>query len=297
MTTPNPLQAVGKMITDESNDQIFRATVVELTTTGFTVARDGSVTAEGPYPFITSVDAAVGDQVLVQRVGAGYVVIGRILNDATPGPIKYLVGEATEALDNEIVTGLVPAGDLNNTWDDPLVNTTHSGSSHAGVIASHVAAGDPHPVYWLDADALGGELGGTLAAATVDSVHSGSAHHSHILASLATASGTVALGTSYADIPSAAITPAAGTYLLLGSMSGDSNTSGVTITAAIRDGAGGVYNTNQMMGQNGAQRSAPAAFLMAVVTANGSTTYKISAILSSGTGTGLYGFIGAVRIA
>jgi hypothetical protein len=117
-----------------------------------------------------------------------------------PTDADYLVGTAHAGLSAEIVVGTSPGGELGGTWGSPTVDTTHSGSSHAGVVSTHEAAADPHTVYLKESDfddidflvgtatgftaaeivvgtAPGGELGGTWASPTVDATHSGSAHH------------------------------------------------------------------------------------------------------------------------
>ena len=120
---------------------------------------------------------------------------------ATYAPVgaDYLVGTTQAGLTGEIVVGTAPGGELGGTWASPTVDTTHSGSSHAGVVTTHEAAADPHTGYLKETDfddidflvgtatghtaaeivvgtSPGGELGGTWASPTVDTTHSGSAH-------------------------------------------------------------------------------------------------------------------------
>ena len=64
-----------------------------------------------------------------------------------PSTIDFLVGTATSDLSAEIVAGTAPGGELGGTWPSPTVDTTHSGSSHAGVVTTHEAAADPHTGY------------------------------------------------------------------------------------------------------------------------------------------------------
>ena len=61
--------------------------------------------------------------------------------------IDFLVGTATVELGGEIVVGTSPGGELGGTWASPTVDATHSGTSHAGVVATHEAASDPHTGY------------------------------------------------------------------------------------------------------------------------------------------------------
>lgn len=124
-----------------------------------------------------------------------------------PDDVDFLVGTASGSLSAEIVVGTAPGGELGGTWASPTVGATHSGSAHhtkytdGEAVSAMGVLGDANALnhdrytdaeaiaavdlsgYWLSATALGGELGGTLAAATVDATHSGSAHHnqSHVL--------------------------------------------------------------------------------------------------------------------
>jgi hypothetical protein len=67
-----------------------------------------------------------------------------------PTDADYLVGTAHAGLSAEIVVGTTPGGELGGTWASPTVDATHSGSSHAGVVTTHEAAGDPHTGYQLE---------------------------------------------------------------------------------------------------------------------------------------------------
>jgi hypothetical protein len=67
-----------------------------------------------------------------------------------PNTPDYLVGTTQSGLTAEIVVGTSPGGELGGTWGTPTVDATHSGSSHAGVVTAHEAAGDPHTGYRLE---------------------------------------------------------------------------------------------------------------------------------------------------
>jgi hypothetical protein len=82
--------------------------------------------------------------------------------------LDFLVGTATGELSDEIVVGTTPGGELGGTWASPTVDASHSGTTHAGAIATaegyadtqdvaHVAAADPHVGYVLESlfDAAG----------------------------------------------------------------------------------------------------------------------------------------------
>src|SRR3990167_3602003 len=64
--------------------------------------------------------------------------------------LEFLVGTATGYLSGEIVAGTAPGGELGGTCGTPTVDTTHAGSSHAGVVTTHEAASDPHTGYRLE---------------------------------------------------------------------------------------------------------------------------------------------------
>lgn len=67
-----------------------------------------------------------------------------------PSDADYLVGTTNSGLSAEIVVGTSPGGELGGTWASPTVDTTHSGTSHAGVVSTHEAAADPHTGYRLE---------------------------------------------------------------------------------------------------------------------------------------------------
>lgn len=75
----NPLLQSQHLIRDDSLDKLFRGTVTALGVNELYIHRDGSVTVEGPYPTLEGNTAIVGDEVVVGRLGTGYVVLGRII--------------------------------------------------------------------------------------------------------------------------------------------------------------------------------------------------------------------------
>jgi len=120
-----------------------------------------SITDSGGYFTGTDVEAAL--QELGAASGGG----------GAPTTVDYLVGTADGGLSNEIVVGVTPGGELGGTWASPTVDATHSGTSHAGVIATHEAAGDPHTGYRLEtadhSHASTGLQGGTIAYSALTS--------------------------------------------------------------------------------------------------------------------------------
>lgn len=87
----------------------------------------------------TSLDGATAVDIATGAAGA-------------PDSADYLVGTAQAGLSAEIVVGTTPGGELGGTWDAPTVDATHSGSSHAGVVATHEAAADPHTGYQRESE-------------------------------------------------------------------------------------------------------------------------------------------------
>lgn len=96
----------------------------------------------GDYP-AAATDAGTNNIVL-PGAGAG--------SGFAPHSADYLVGTANSSLSAEIVVGTTPGGELGGSWASPTVDATHSGSSHAGVITTHEAAGDPHTGYQLESE-------------------------------------------------------------------------------------------------------------------------------------------------
>jgi hypothetical protein len=83
-----------------------------------------------------------------------------------PSTVDYLVGTADAGLSAEIVVGTSPGGELGGSWASPTVDTTHSGSSHAGVVTAHEALSDPHTGYVLES--IFAAKGDILAASAND---------------------------------------------------------------------------------------------------------------------------------
>lgn len=117
---------------------------VELDAADIPFTPDGSIAA-------TDVQAAI--QEVRDEVSSG----------GAPTTADYLVGTANGGLSNEIVVGSSPGGELGGSWASPTVDSTHSGSSHAGVqaaaegtaaaaLSAHAAAADPHPGYLTPAE-------------------------------------------------------------------------------------------------------------------------------------------------
>lgn len=82
--------------------------------------------------------------------GTNVIKLNASLGGAAPSGADFLVGTANGGLSAEIVVGTTPGGELGGTWGSPTVDATHSGTSHAGVIATHEGLADPHTVYRLE---------------------------------------------------------------------------------------------------------------------------------------------------
>lgn len=122
-----------------------------------------SVETRGRFVLVPG-DAGVADACWVCTKDAANAYAWVRLDNITTAAIQALIDATTLG------------GELGGTVASATVDATHSGSSHAGVIATHEAAGDPHTGYMLEAASAGGELGNTNASPTVDTIHSGSKH-------------------------------------------------------------------------------------------------------------------------
>ncbi len=76
----NLMRQMAAMIAANEASSIFRATVVSLTPSTITVQRTGHDAETAPYAVIDSFPyPAVDDEVIVQRIGSGFIVIGKVL--------------------------------------------------------------------------------------------------------------------------------------------------------------------------------------------------------------------------
>lgn len=78
---PNPTEVVSHLIQESQEDQLFRAVVIRLDTNQAFVRRDGSVTGEGSYPKADGLTLVAGDEVVVARLGAGYIILCKVLRN------------------------------------------------------------------------------------------------------------------------------------------------------------------------------------------------------------------------
>ena len=79
----NPLVQTEALIQNDAQDQIFRARVSGIDGNEVLIIRDGGAeTEEGPYARGSGMPAlAVGDEVIVARVGTGYVILLRLVRN------------------------------------------------------------------------------------------------------------------------------------------------------------------------------------------------------------------------
>lgn len=187
--------------------------------------------------------------------------------------VDVLVGTATAAFSGEIVVGTSPGGELGGTWASPTVDATHAGSTHLtlGTSPSTQAFGD---------SAAGGSA---TDAAKTDHKHAmptlgfGLTGNSAPAVSLtnqfvkATATTSVSAA-SYADVTGLALSSlAAGTWLLIATVTGSSVNAHALMHVAITDNS----NVVQVEGSSAIPASGSAN-----VASNGSVT--LSCIVSGG---------------
>lgn len=77
----SPAVTSDRLILNESYDQIFRAIVDSFDDDEVFVRRDAACAVEGPYPRFDGVDLEVGDEVIVQRSGTGYLISSRLVRN------------------------------------------------------------------------------------------------------------------------------------------------------------------------------------------------------------------------
>jgi hypothetical protein len=131
------------------------------------------------YATDAEVTTAVSDHAAAADPHAVY------LKESDFDDVDFLVGTATGHTAAEIVVGTTPGGELGGTWASPTVDATHSGTSHAGVVTTHEAAGDPHPGYRLESadhtHATTGAEGGTVAHGALTGLTAGDPHTQYLL--------------------------------------------------------------------------------------------------------------------
>lgn len=114
---------------------------VTVTVGGLTVAEAG---------FINWIEGDGTTYTVAVNFFTDYITVTDDAGGGAPADVDYLVGTASGSLSAEIVAGTAPGGELGGTWASPTVDTTHSGSSHAGVVTTHEAASDPHTGYFRE---------------------------------------------------------------------------------------------------------------------------------------------------
>lgn len=75
----NIVAEVMKLVHKDQDEQIFRATVVTVTGNTIKFERTGWIADNQFYPILEGTSVSVGGEVLVARVGAGYVILGEVL--------------------------------------------------------------------------------------------------------------------------------------------------------------------------------------------------------------------------
>lgn len=119
---PNPLVQMSEFIRDDSLDKLFRANVVAFGTNELFIRRDGSIETEGPYPVMEGITAGVGDEVVVGRIGTGYIVLGRILRSSlTPHSSLGFVEVNSQQTTTNVALQDIPGLTLNMTLYRPAM--------------------------------------------------------------------------------------------------------------------------------------------------------------------------------
>ena len=137
------------------------------------------VTATGAPPVTLAADAdtllgLTGQQLTLDTQTANLIFAGPGSGAAADPTFRSLVSADLPA--SVVETTDVPGGELGGTFASPTVDATHSGTSHAGVVATHEAAADPHTGYVREADANWTDL--TDGGATTLHSHASSGMHS-----------------------------------------------------------------------------------------------------------------------
>lgn len=90
---------------------------------------------DGHADILASITTETDTTLVLAPDGGGGVEFRAETGGGTGAPttVDYLVGTADGGLSAEIVVGTTPGGELGGTWASPTVDTTHSGSSHAGL--------------------------------------------------------------------------------------------------------------------------------------------------------------------
>jgi hypothetical protein len=85
----NPALVTTQLIAQEGDGQLFRAVIDSLDGAQVYIRRDGSNTVEGSYLVAKGVAVAVGDEVIMAKIGEGYVVLTGIDRSGSGGSGMY----------------------------------------------------------------------------------------------------------------------------------------------------------------------------------------------------------------
>jgi hypothetical protein len=304
-----------------THDTLGLATDAELTThagaadphTGYVLESDHTSAAHDTLGLTTDalLSTAISDHAGAADPHTGY------LKEADFDDVDFLVGTATGLTAAEIVVGTTPGGELGGTWASPTVDATHSGSTHGAATTTHEAAADPHPGYVLESlldakgDLIAASADNTPAKVTVGANNTllqadstagaglkwtapGFGVTSALAVSLTTASAyataeTTISAATYADITGATVSLAAGTWLLLATVNGSSQTTTVTaMFAAITHSDNTVISesSQHIVAGTATVRTWGNINLVAIVSPGSTTSYKLRGARGTTTQTG-----------
>ena len=171
----NLLSTVQRMIDRDADEQLFQATVASLTSSTITIQRTGHDPETARYAVIDSFPyPAVDDEVIVARVGSGFIIVGKVLR----------TGLVERYLTIETELRILPGGKITwgsdglNSIDDDLITIEVSDDeaiptdvmlfkrgalTHRTVMTAAVETG-PSLAFWdMVAETTGGAEGARLS--------------------------------------------------------------------------------------------------------------------------------------
>jgi hypothetical protein len=145
MTVAGSLLTVGKLHVartgtpdpDGTLTVVTEPVNIALTVLGTGTGGGGGAVAVGDLTDVNLTGLADGEVLAYDDGTATWVPVAQTGGGGgAPTDATYLVTTANGTLSGEVVVGATPGGELGGTWAAPTVDTTHSGSSHAGIQAA-----------------------------------------------------------------------------------------------------------------------------------------------------------------
>jgi hypothetical protein len=230
-------------------------TGVDLHVPGYLQSSDPGAVGAGKYWIDTTAGAGLWVLKVRNAADTGWETVGSGGGGGAPTTADYLVGTAQAGLSAEIVVGTTPGGELGGTWPSPTVDTTHSGSSHAGVVSTHEGLADPHTGYRLESadhsHASTGLQAGQIAHSALTGI-TADVHHTenHASRHLAAGADPLAIPTPTTNVYTSGSgnwsKPAGARFVKVrvvgaGGGSGGTQATGASTQAAASGGGGGGY--------------------------------------------------------